>query len=282
MAKAKTLKPIPSSRAKRAARAARSATVAARTAKPAAEPVPPASVKTSTKPAARMAKKAIERVAAAAPVSAANPPPRAPVPPVPKPAIARASAAVEPAPAIVSEPLSPPVEPVVAAVTELFIETSNEGPDMATTSDTIKNNAAASTDRVEAILGDVNARTKTAIEKSTKFYEEMTEFTKGNVEALVASGRVVAKAAENLGQGAAEYSKRSFETASTTLRSFASAKSPTELFQLQSEFARTAFDSAVAESSKLSESLMKLAGEIAQPLSSRFALAAEKVKNTTR
>ena len=152
---------------------------------------------------------------------------------------------------------------------------------MATTTDTITNNAAASSDRVQAIFGDVNARAKTAIEKSAKLYEEMTEFTKGNVEALVASGRVAAKGAENLGQGAAEYGKKSFEQASATFRSFASVKSPTELFQLQSEFARTAFDSAVAESSKLSESLMKLAGEIAQPLSSRLAVAAEKVKSST-
>ncbi len=280
MAKAKTLKPMPPSRAKRAARAAKKATVEARAAAklseaPARFSAPSAEI--PSKPAASTRQKAATRPRAKAPVAVTPPPAPAPR----KSVIAAAPAAADPAPAIVSEPLPHPVEPVVAAATEPLIEPLTEGPDMATTTDTIKNNAAASTDRVQAIFGDVNARTKTAIEKSTKFYEEMTEFTKGNVEALVASGRVAAKAAENLGQGAADYSKRSFETASTTLRSFASAKSPTELFQLQSEFARTAFDSAVAESSKLSESLMKLAGEIAQPLSTRLAVAAEKVKSAT-
>ena len=61
-------------------------------------------------------------------------------------------------------------------------------------------------------------------------------------------------------------------------KSFAAVKSPTELFQLQSEFAKSSFDSAVAEASKLSEAVVKLAGEIAQPISSRYAVAAEKLK----
>ncbi len=258
MARLKTSKSVAPARAKRVTRTSVKKAAATKP-KPKLElvPDPAPAVIPAPEPAAPAAKKA-KRAAAV---------------PAPNKVIPAAASA----PAIVAEPV-PSVEPAVAAVTEPLIETLKKGPDMATTTETIANNAAASSDRVQAIFGDVNARAKTAIENSTKFYEEMTEFTKGNVEALVASGRVAAKGAENLGQGAADYSKRSFETASTTLRSFASAKSPTELFQLQSEFARTLFDSAVAESSKLSESLMKLAGEIAQPLSSRLAVAAEKVK----
>ncbi|RYG83540.1 MAG: phasin family protein, partial [Alphaproteobacteria bacterium] len=76
----------------------------------------------------------------------------------------------------------------------------------------------------------------------------------------------------------AEYSRRSFETTTAALKTFASVKSPTELFKLQSDFFRTSFDSYVAEASKNTEALLKLAGDAAQPLSSRFALAAEKVK----
>jgi phasin family protein len=108
--------------------------------------------------------------------------------------------------------------------------------------------------------------------------EELTELTKGNVEAFVASGRVAAKGAEAMTQEVAEYSKKSFETATGALKSFAAVKSPTELFQLQSEFAKSSFDNMVAEASKVSESMLKLMGEIAQPLSSRYAVAAEKLK----
>ena len=223
----------------------------------AAAPAAPAVAKPKPKPLAAAAKRA-------APVNS-------------KVAKAIDAAAPEFAPAPAPAPVSEMFEAAVA-VSEPIADAITKGPDMATT-DTLKTNSDAATDRVQAIFGDVNGRAKTAIEKSSKLFEEMTEFTKGNVEAIVASGRVAAKGAETLGQEAAEYGKKSFEQASATFRSFSGVKSPTELFQMQSEYARTSFDAIVAESSKLSESFLKLAGDIAQPLSSRLAVAADKVKS---
>jgi phasin family protein len=139
----------------------------------------------------------------------------------------------------------------------------------------------AAADKVHSMFGDVNERAKSAVEKSSKMAEEMTELTKGNVEAIVASGRVAAKGAEAMTQELAEYSKKSFETATGAMKSFAAVKSPTELMQLQAEFARSQFDSMIAEASKVSESMMKLMGEMVQPLSTRYAVAAEKMKATT-
>ena len=139
----------------------------------------------------------------------------------------------------------------------------------------------AAADKLQSVFGDVNERAKTAVEKSSKMAEELTELTKGNVEAFVASGRVAAKGAESMTQEAAEFGKKSFESATGAFKSFAAVKSPTELFQLQSDYAKTSFDSMVAEASKLSESMLKLMGEIAQPLSSRYAVAAEKIKSAT-
>lgn len=136
-------------------------------------------------------------------------------------------------------------------------------------------------DKGQAMIGDASARFKTAFEKSSKMGEDMVEFAKGNVEAVVASARVAAKAGESLGQEAADYSKKHLESATALFKSFATVKSPTELFQLQSDFAKSAFDMAVAEASRVGESMMKAAGEIAQPLSSRYAVAAEKFKAPT-
>jgi phasin family protein len=133
-------------------------------------------------------------------------------------------------------------------------------------------------DKAQAMFGDMTARFKTAFEKSSKMSEELVDFTKGNVEAMVASARVAAKAGESFGQEAAEYSKKHFENATAVFKSFAAVKSPTELFQLQSDFAKSSFDSAVAEASRISESMLKVAGEIVQPLSNRYAVAAEKFK----
>lgn len=128
------------------------------------------------------------------------------------------------------------------------------------------------------LFGDLNDKTKAAVEKSTKLVEEFNDFAKGNVEAIVESGKIAAKGFETLGQDVADYNRKSFEGLTATMKSFASIKSPTDFFKLQSDFVRASFDAAVAQGSKNTEAFIKLAGDAAQPLSSRFAVAAEKVK----
>ena len=49
-------------------------------------------------------------------------------------------------------------------------------------------------DRFQAAFGDINERAKAATEKSAKMVEEMTDLTRGNVEALVASSKGAARA----------------------------------------------------------------------------------------
>ena len=150
---------------------------------------------------------------------------------------------------------------------------SNEGTKI------MKNEANKVADRIQAVFGDVNERAKTAIERNTKVAEEMTDLTKGNIEALVASTKVAAKGVEKIGQEVAEYSRKHFEDASAAIKGFADVKSPADLFRLQGEFARTQFDSVIAESSKLSETMIKLAGDMFEPITSRYSVAAERVKN---
>lgn len=133
-------------------------------------------------------------------------------------------------------------------------------------------------DQFKTVFGDVNERAKTAVEKSAKIVEEFTDIARGNVEAMVASSKVAAKGVETMSQDAAEYSRKSFEEASATLKSFSEVKSATDFFKLQSDFARSAFDAAIAESARVSENFMKIAGDVAAPITSRYTVAAERVK----
>ena len=228
------------------------------------------------KPAASPAKPAPKAVVAA---KAEKPVPAMPVAPViAAPAVeAVVEALPQPVPALEAAPqemietaeaMEAAIEPAKAAVVEAMVEETRKVETM------IENNTA----KAQALFADFNDRTKAAVDKSTKLVEEANDFAKGNVEAIVESGKIAAKGLESLGQEAADYSRKSFETATTALKTFASVKSPTELFKLQSDFFRTSFDSYVAEASKNTEALLKLAGDAVQPLSSRFAVAAEKVK----
>lgn len=142
----------------------------------------------------------------------------------------------------------------------------------------MKKETAQVADRLQAVFGDVNERARTQIERNTRVAEQLTELSKGNVEAFVASTKIVAKGLETVGQDVAEYSRKSFEDASAALKGFAEVKSATDFFRLHSDFVRGQFDGFVAESSKLSETMIKLAGDVAEPLASRYSVAAERVK----
>ncbi len=132
--------------------------------------------------------------------------------------------------------------------------------------------------RLQSMVGDFNDKAKAAAEKSSKAVEELSEITKGNMEALVESSKIAAKGVESMGQSAAEYGRASFEKTSATLKSFASVKSPVEFFQLQSAMMTSAFDAMASETAKTSEAFLKLAGEIAQPISNRAAIVSDKLK----
>jgi phasin family protein len=137
------------------------------------------------------------------------------------------------------------------------------------------------TARASEVFGDVSARAKTAMEKGSRGLEEMVEFSKGNLEAVVASGRVAAKGAQDIAKYSAEYGRKSIEDANATAKKFAAVKSPTEFFALQSEVAKSNLDAMVGEASKFAEGYMKLIGEIMQPMQNRYAVAVEKVKSVS-
>ncbi|MCW3846324.1 phasin family protein [Sphingomonas sp. LB-2] len=194
---------------------------------------------------------------------------------VAEPVIEAVETAVEEAPAIIEETIVEAAEPVLETATAVAApEAATATVKEAKIMETIETNVA----KAQAFFADFNDRAKAAVEKSTVLIAEANEFAKGNLEAVVESSKIAAKGLESFGQDAAEYSRKSFETATAALKGMSAVKSPTELFKLQSDFFKTSFDSYVAEASKNTEALIKLAGDAAQPLSNRVAVAAEKAK----
>ncbi|NWK97210.1 phasin [Sphingobium lactosutens] len=133
--------------------------------------------------------------------------------------------------------------------------------------------------KFETAYSDFNEKTKAHVEKSTKAIEELSDIAKGNVEALVESSKIAAKGIETLGQEAVDYSRKSFEKATASFKTFSSVKTPTEFFQLQSQLFSASFDEFTKEAAKNSEALIKLAGDVAQPLTARVTLVTDKVKS---
>ncbi len=126
-------------------------------------------------------------------------------------------------------------------------------------------------------IGDAQSKTKAAYDKGAELAAEMTEFAKGNVEAVVESAKVYAAGVQDLGKTYADEAKSAYETLTADIKELAAAKSPAELFQLQARLARRNFDALVAFGSKNTDAVTKLASETFAPISGRISLAAEKV-----
>ncbi|HEV2043042.1 MAG TPA: phasin family protein [Sphingomicrobium sp.] len=132
-------------------------------------------------------------------------------------------------------------------------------------------------DRFQTIFADAGERSQDLVRKSQATAGEMTELAKANIEALTEAGRIAATGVRSIGQDALASGREGFEQASTSLKTLADAKSPTEFFQIQSDLAKASFDRVVAEGSKFAEAIVKLAGEAAQPLSNRATINAERI-----
>lgn len=133
------------------------------------------------------------------------------------------------------------------------------------------------TDKYQQFVAEAGERSQQFAAKSQKAAEELSELAKANVEAIVEAGRIYAGGAKALGQDVIASGREGIEQASDAVKTLAEAKSPAEFFQIQSELARASFDRFVAETSKLTERVVKLAGEAAEPLQTRASLNAERI-----
>lgn len=147
-----------------------------------------------------------------------------------------------------------------------------------TMNDTVKKFADETKTRVEALTADFNGRAKEAVAKSSKLAEEAAAFNKANLEALVEAGKIAAKNAEVLGQEGVTFARKSFEDTTAAFKGYTSVKSPTEFFKLYAENSKKAFDAAVAQTSKTSELVVKMANDSFAPISNRVSVITSKMK----
>lgn len=194
--------------------------------------------------------------------------------------------------AALQEPQEKPSAPAATAKTEetppsvieeaaaIAAEGEQKGKEiMSDVIETTKKYTEEAKERFQSAFSEMSEKTKAGVEKSTKVFEELSDLAKGNVEAFVESGKIATKGVEALGQEAAEYGRVSFEKASAAMKSLAAVKSPTEFFQLQSDLLSSSFDIFAKESAKTSEAILKLAGDVVQPISTRVSVVTEKVRS---
>ncbi len=153
---------------------------------------------------------------------------------------------------------------------------------MTETAEKITAETVAATETVTAkakeMFADLQEKAGIVAEKSKKLAADAVEFNKANFEAVVEAGKIAAKGAQDMGKTNMGFAKANFDEVQAAVKEITAVKSPTDFVKLQGEFARKGFDTAVAQTSKNTEAMVKLFGEMFQPISNRLAVTTELFK----
>ena len=141
------------------------------------------------------------------------------------------------------------------------------------------------TEGVETIKATVDQFTaagnqafKDNVEKSLTALNEINAQAKQNLEALVASATAATKGAEAVSAQTIAFSKQAFEEQVAAAKQLAGAKSVQEAFELQTAWAKSAFESYIANFGKLTETVTESVKETAKPLNERVAAVVERAQ----
>ena len=106
-----------------------------------------------------------------------------------------------------------------------------------------------------------------------KNFEDLQQVSKENVDLAVKSMGVVSKSAQAIATEIADYSKKSFEESTSALEKLFGVKSVEKAIELQTEYAKTAYEGFVAEATKIGEMYTAMAKETYKPFETMMAKA---------
>lgn len=104
-----------------------------------------------------------------------------------------------------------------------------------------------------------------------KGIEDFQKLNKDNIEATVRSFGEVNKGFQAIATDWTDYSKKAFEDGTAAFEKLAGAKSVEQAIEIQSTFAKKAYDDYVSQVTKLSEMYVGLAKEAYKPVEAAVA-----------
>ena len=117
------------------------------------------------------------------------------------------------------------------------------------------------------------AQIKGKVMTTTPNFEDFQKFSKQQLEAMTAATTTFSKGLQELAAESTDYSKKAFAASSAVVEKLLGAKNMESAMQIQTEYAKSAYDTFVAQATKMSEIYAKLAAEAMKPVSSAWTAA---------
>ena len=139
----------------------------------------------------------------------------------------------------------------------------------------LKQGAEIATSTLAVSLEQAQTKIKQGVSRAMTTAEQFAHFHQGNLEAMVKSSQIWATGLQDLSKHMASQAQTTMEETISTFRAMTGVKSLKEAFELQTSFAKSSMEKALSESTKLTETGLKLAEEAAAPITARVNAAVE-------
>ena len=107
-----------------------------------------------------------------------------------------------------------------------------------------------------------------------KTTEQIVSFGQGNVEAMVKSSHILATGMQDLTKQIAATTQASFNEALGAFRAMSTARSIKDAMELQATLTRSAIETAMRQTSQVTEASIKIAEQAMAPITQRVTVAA--------
>ena len=108
-----------------------------------------------------------------------------------------------------------------------------------------------------------------------KNFEDVQKLSKDNMDATVKSFGALSKASQTIAAELVDYSKKSFEDSTKVMEKLLGAKSLDKAIEIQTDYAKTAYEGFVAQATKIGELYADFAKETYKPFETYIAQTAQ-------
>lgn len=134
------------------------------------------------------------------------------------------------------------------------------------------------TEMLETMTGAPAEAMRKGLEQFMSFGGDFTETGRASLQALSESARAAGKGIEAMNSQTLSYMKTSMEQGMEATRAMSGVKSVTDLTEMQTSFARTAFQAYVDQMNEMAKLFSATLRETVEPLNTQAGAMAEKLQ----
>ncbi len=145
--------------------------------------------------------------------------------------------------------------------------------------ETVRSNVA---EQIESNLQNSAEQIERASKEFMNRVEEAATYSRNHLEAMVQASNILAEGVKDVSQAVFTNVQNSLQVSMAASRAMLGVKTLRELTELQSNYAKSVFDSVLADSTKISEIAVRCTSEAAEPLSACVTSVVEKIADRAK